>query len=103
MAVHGISIGKNRVSARRRDFARRKGRFLPAVRENTKWNSALLGITLVEDKWEVGGGEAMLWGYTGWGSENAHGICASFPLLCCPAHCALKARNKIVSKDARKN
>ena len=48
-------------------------------------------LTLAGDTWEVGCG-AMYMVWEGWGAGRAHGLCAPFPLLCCPA-CPLKVRN----------
>ena len=41
-------------------------------------------LTLAVDKWYMGW-VAMSLGWAGWVAERAHGICASFPLLCCLA------------------
>ena len=36
-------------------------------------------LTLARYKWEVGGGAAMSQGWSGWGAECTHGLCAPFP------------------------
>ena len=40
--------GNNKVSARRKDFAQRKGNILPAVRGNVKWRGALLKLSFLD-------------------------------------------------------
>ena len=41
-------------------------------------------LTLAVDNWEMGWG-AMSLRWAGWGVERTNGLCAPFPLFCCPA------------------
>ena len=66
-------------------FAEIKENIPPAARGNNKWQDARVMLTLADYKWWVGWG-AMSLGWEVWGSECADGLCAPFPLLCCPAH-----------------
>ena len=48
-----------------------------------------VNLTMAVDKWDMGWGEMSLW-WEGWVAESAHGICAHFPLLCCPTRKKLR-------------
>ena len=80
-----------------------QGKTPPAAHGNTEWRDAAqrgMELTLAAYKWEMVWG-AMYLGWEGWGMECSHGICATLPLLCCPAH--EKREMEIMNEDAREN